>query len=157
MSQSDYIRFKRSAQVLRAQVNHPNDLPPVLDPSDYTSFESYNLETTIPNTKVAFSRLHLPNERTIFDMEKNVEDCASFLLCNDTNTRPNRVLNTAEYIVVNGVEVPYTPAPTYRLNKVFIPTICSFTLKNGAITRRAWCGKKVCKCKTRIYTQPTLT
>jgi len=66
MSQSDYIQFIRTADVLKNQTK----LPPVLTSNEYTDYESYALETTIPNTKHSFSRLLPTNSRTIFDMEK---------------------------------------------------------------------------------------
>ena len=67
MSQSDYIQFIRTADVLKNQTK----LSPVLTSNEYTDYESYALETTIPNTKNSFSRLLPPTQsRTIFDMEK---------------------------------------------------------------------------------------
>lgn len=146
MSQSDYIRFKRTAMVLKN-----DELPPVLDPDQYTSFESYNLETTVPNTKNAFSRLHLPTQQTVFDMEKNISGCTTFPLCINTNTRVNRVLNTAQKIVLaNNTQIPYTPAPTERFNKIFIPDVCTFSLQKGRVQRKVSCSKKVCKCRTTV-------
>jgi hypothetical protein len=148
MSQSDYIRFKRTAIVLK----NTNELPPVLDPEDYTSFETYNLETTVPNTKTTFSRLELSGQQRIFDMDKSIPNCVTFPLCNNTNTRANRVLNTEQNIVfVGGSRLAYSPAPTERLNKVFIPQTCTFSLRNGRVLKRVACSKKICKCRTTIY------
>jgi hypothetical protein len=145
MSQSDYIRFKRSANILK----NSKELPPVLEPSSYTAFETYNLETTVTNTKNSYSRLLPTTDKYFFEIEKNVSNCATFPLCVNTNTRANRVLNTAEKIVLsNGTRIPYTPAATYRFNKMYIPTTCTFT--NGAISRRVPCSKTICKCKTRV-------
>jgi hypothetical protein len=153
MSQSDYIQFKKTAQVLRAEAITNHDLPAVLDTGDYTHFESYNLETTVKNTKTQFSRLVLPNDQVFFDIEKNVNNCATFPLCINTNQRTNRVLNTEEYIVLqNGTKIPYKPAPTFRMNKIYTPTTCTFKLQDGKVSRKVACGKNICKCKTRIYT-----
>ena len=74
MSQSDYIQFIKTADVLKNQTT----LPPVLTSKEYTDYESYALETTITNTKNSFSRLLPPTDptrRTIFDMEKKVSLC----------------------------------------------------------------------------------
>jgi hypothetical protein len=148
MSQSDYIQFKKTAEILRN-----NKLSPVLETGEYTEFETYNLETTVKNTKMQFSRLTLPNDQVFFDIEKNVNNCASFQLCTNTNQRPNRVLNTAENIVLyNNVKIPYKPLPTFRLSKIYTPKTCKFELQDGTVTRTIPCGKKICKCGTRIYT-----
>jgi hypothetical protein len=147
MSQSDYIQFKKTAVVLKNA-----ELPPVLDPDQYTSFVSYNLETTVPNTKNAFSRLYLSGQQRIFNIDKNVSGCTTFPLCINTNTRANRVLNTAEKIVVNGgTQIPYKPAPTERFNKIFSPATCTFSLQNGKVKRKISCNKMICKCRLRIY------
>jgi len=147
MSQSDYIKFKRSTEVLKNQTK----LQPILDPSDYTSFETYNLETTVQNTKNAFSRLHLPSSQTFFDIEKSVSNCATFPLCTNTNNRINRVLNTEQKIKIGNTTIPYKPDPTYKLNKIFKPNSCSFSLQNGKVQRSIWCGKTICKCGLRYY------
>jgi hypothetical protein len=115
MSQSDYIKLKKTSMILKN-----NELPPVLTPEDYTDFVQYNLETTVTNTKKSYSRLLLPGNRDIFDMEKNVSGCVGFTLCTNTNERPNRVLNTA-------VAYPYSPNPTkkYIKNVPYPPCPCS--------------------------------
>jgi len=147
MSQSDYIQFKKTAIVLKN-----DELPAVLNPTDYTSFESYNLETTVQNTKNTYSRLVLSGNKQIFDMEKKVSGCATFPLCTNTNLRANRVLNTGPKILPsNGLSTAYKPDPTYRINKVFTPTTCRYLLQKGKVTRTVWCGKETCKCGTRIY------
>ena len=154
MSQSDYIRFKKTAQVLKA----PTKLLPVLDHSDYTAFTTYNLETTITNTKNAFSRLLLPANKYFFDIEKKVSTCPTFTLCVNTNTRENRVLNKAQKIVfVNGTTTHYVPDKTYssapnklyRSLKNYTPIRCQF--KKGYVIRNTICNKQICKCRTTIW------
>jgi hypothetical protein len=135
MSQSDYIKLKRIVQVLKN-----DDLRPILDTKDYTNFSSYNLETTIKNTKIVFSRLVVEPNIEIFDMEKDVSNCAIFPLCINTNNRTNRVLNTTSI-----------PTPLNKFKKNFIPKTCTFALQNGNVTRKVSCNKNICKCKTRIY------
>lgn len=130
MSQSDYITLKRTQNLLKLQ-----EFPSVLTPNLYTSCMTYNLETTVANTKNSYSRL-LPSGKTnIFTMEKSVANCPTFALCANTNQRPNRVLNTI-----------IKPAPTFRLNKIYAPVTCTFT--NGFVTRKCVCSKTVCKCGT---------
>ena len=153
MSQSDYIQLKRTTMVLKSnQINQSQiakRLPPVLDPTDYTDFESYNLETTVLNTKNIYSRLTLPSNQKIFYMEKNIANCTTFPLCINTNQRVNRVLNTGQL----------NPAPINKslprfkphANKTFIPTTCTFTLQDGKVTRTIACDKTICKCRTRLY------
>jgi hypothetical protein len=146
MSQSDYIKFKRTAMVLKNA-----ELPPVLGEDQYTSFETYNLETTVSNTKNAFSRLSLSGQQRFFDIDKSVSGCTTFPLCINTNTRTNRVLNTAQKITFNnGTQLAYRPAPTERFNKVFIPATCTFSLQKGKVQRKVSCNKSICKCRTRI-------
>jgi hypothetical protein len=115
MSQSDYIKLKKTSMILKN-----NELPPVLTPENYTDFVQYNLETTVTNTKKSYSRLLLPGNRNILDIEKNVSGCTGFTLCTNTNQRPNRVLNTA-------VAYPYSPNPTkkYIKNVPYPPCPCS--------------------------------
>ena len=139
MSQSDYIKFVKTAQILQGEATTNREVPPVLTPTDYTAFESYNLETTVSNTKITYSRLLLPTNKSIFDIEKKVSTCPTFILCSNTNTRTNRVLNSTQ-----------VPTPTYRMNKVYTPSRCQFI--NGRVIRNATCSKKICKCRTRVIT-----
>jgi hypothetical protein len=132
MSQSDYIKFIKTAQVLRN-----NELPAILDPNDYTAYESYNLETTVSNTKNSYSRLQQSGYKTIFAMEKKVSSCPTFAMCINTHARPNRVLHR-----------PQIPTPIYRMNKVYTPIKCQF--KKGYVVRSATCTKQLCKCGTRV-------
>lgn len=148
MSQSDYIQFIRTADILKT-----NELPAVLSEQAYIDFEKYTLETTIQNTKQSFSRLLPqstspfttvfpntdPSRANIFDMEKKISTCPTFIMCKNTNTRPNRVLNSAK-----------PPPATFRLNKVYTPNTCY--IRHGYVIRSVRCSKKVCKCRTRYIT-----
>jgi hypothetical protein len=132
MSQSDYIKLLKTTEVLRN-----GKLPSVLTPEYYTAFETYNLETTVPNTKNSYSRLQQSGYQTIFGMEKKVSGCPTFAMCTNTNTRPNRVLHSAQI-----------PRPIYRMNKVYTPIKCQ--IKKGYVVRSATCSKHKCKCRTRV-------
>ena len=87
MSQSDYIRYKKTAIQLKI-----NKLEPVLTNEDYIAYTDFHLENTIPNTKINYNHLTPTNTQIIFDMERqNINNCPNFLLCKNTNQRPNRV------------------------------------------------------------------
>ena len=133
MSQSDYIALKKTQIILKNQ-----ELPAVLSPELYTSFASYNLETSVSNTKNIYSRL-LPSGKTnIYNMEESIANCPRFAMCINTNLRPNRVLNS----VFNPDPVNKSPVNP-KINK---STTCTF--RNGFITRNCACSKKICKCGT---------
>jgi hypothetical protein len=150
MSQCDYIEFIRTGDILGI-----NKLDHILTGQDYTTFERFALETTVPNIKNSFSRLMPQNTPTfqaifpntdpvrvdVFDMEKKVSTtCPTFKLCNNTNTRPNRVLNSVSL-----------PKPTYRLNKNHKQKVCQYKYGKN-IVRTVWCGKKICKCRGKYIT-----
>ena len=133
MSQSDYIQYKKTQQVLFNQIK----LPKILEPNHYTSFEQYTIETTVPNTKLRHSRLIPPSTVSILDMDRKITNCPTFIMCKNTQTRPNRILNTMS-----------KPTPTYRVNKINDPIRCTFAYTNK--TRVCSCNKKICKCGTII-------
>jgi hypothetical protein len=139
MSQSDYIKYKKTQQVLNEQTKFPK----VIGTSDYTNFEKYTIETTVPNIKLRYSRLIAPSTISVLDMDKNfinnsTHTYPTFILCRNTNTRPNRVLNTVS-----------KPSPTLRLNKVYNPSLCTFH-PTEYTTRVCPCNKHICKCATII-------
>lgn len=92
MSQSDYIRYKKSSN----QLLEVNKLNAVLDSQDYTDFKQYYLESNIPNTKTTFNQLNIPGYTTVFNMSKKINDCPinNFKMCNNTDQRDNRILVT---------------------------------------------------------------
>jgi hypothetical protein len=135
MSQSDYIKLLKTTTM----VGEIKQMPSVLEPEDYTAFESYNLETTVSNTKNSYSRLQPTGYKKIFGMEKKVSTCPTFTLCTSTNTRTNRVLNS-----------PQIPVPTERKTKIYTPLRCQFTKSKSYVVRSAICSKRICKCGTHI-------
>jgi len=86
MSQSDYIKQKRTVTNLEEQVKHDA----VYKSTDYTTFKEYSLEKTITSTKPTFNQLRVPGTKTIFDVEKNVSSCPNFTVCRGTDARENR-------------------------------------------------------------------
>ena len=142
MSQSDYINFKKTSLILK---NNLNKLPSVLTPELYTAFTKYNLETTVSNTKNSYSRLLLGDKKYFLEIEKNVASCPTFILCNNTNNRINRIENAIQ-----------NPTPIYKWKKTssYKPTTCLIT--SGFVTRHCLCSKKSCKCKTEYYPEKTV-
>ena len=92
MSQSDYIRYKKTSNKLL----EVNKLNAILDSQDYTEFKQYYLESNIPNVKTTYNQLNLQGYTTVFDMNKKISYCPidNFIMCNNTNLRDNRVLVT---------------------------------------------------------------
>jgi hypothetical protein len=156
MSQSDYIQFTKDTQLLS---NITKNLSPILNPSDYTSYAAYNLETTVKNTKTVFSKLDISGNQRIFNMEIKPPTCATFTLCVNTQSRANRVLNPIAKTSTGAVAQPANPTkrtlPGFKPgpNKTFTPTKCTFV--KGYIIRSVSCNKDVCKCRTRYIDNHT--
>lgn len=90
MSQSDYIKYKKTSNELLSLSKYPS----VLGSQDYTSFMEYNLENSLINTKQLLNQITLNGKQIIFNMElKTAGSCPSFS-CLNGQTRNNRVLNS---------------------------------------------------------------
>jgi hypothetical protein len=100
MSQSDYIKFKKTQN----KITLLNKFPSVLNAGDYTDFKQYGIETNIIGNTYIKPQLNqlIPIGKTcIFDMEINttcpkmsiVDPSNSFITCQSTNRRINRILN----------------------------------------------------------------
>jgi|AntAceMinimDraft_11_1070367.scaffolds.fasta_scaffold07850_3 hypothetical protein len=94
MSQGDYIKRKQISHKL--EDNGLSSYGTVLNAKDYTDFKKYSLEGTITSSTATLNNLEIPNKPRIFDMEMDTTNCPSFIVCNGTDTRPNRVLNSHE-------------------------------------------------------------
>jgi dihydroorotate dehydrogenase len=92
MSQSDYIRYKKTSTKLL----NITKLDPVLESQDYTEFKKYYLESNVINTKPVLNKLTPSGYSVIFDITKKISDCPiqNFIMCNHTQTRENRILVT---------------------------------------------------------------
>lgn len=90
MSQGDYLKHKISSHVLKEQAQ----LPSILGSKQYSEYKRYQLANNIPNTKNTYSMLLPSTKQNIYGMEKSVSGCAEFKLCEDTQSRPNRVPHT---------------------------------------------------------------
>ena len=149
MSQSDYIKYKKSQRVLKEQA----DFPKVLAEQDYTSYETYGMETSVSNTKIRHSKLIPSGHKIVMNMDRVLTSCPTFVLCTGTNARTNRKLNTFRQ-----------PPATLKIDRLTHKQIvdnaktpiensvkCDIQ-KSQYITRRCTCYKlpKLCKCGTQI-------
>jgi hypothetical protein len=134
MSQSDYIQFKKTSRQLKDLAK----MPSVLWPSFYTQAVSYNFETTVPNTKVVYHQLVPPNRQIIFDMERAVTSCPTFLYCKDTHARVNRKPLTRG-------QISPKPRPKYIKDPVLFSK--KYTMKCSCKDTRCVC-KALCPCKS---------
>jgi hypothetical protein len=87
MSQSDYLKNKKIATILKEQA----DLDSVLSADLYTSFKTKGTLIALKNTNTIPTYGQLTPEITT-----TTSDCNTFILDKLTNTRPNRKLNTAD-------------------------------------------------------------
>ena len=108
MSQSDYIQRKKMSTRLSGISKTPinkGDFPNVLSSQEYTIFSQYQITNTVLNTKLTPNELVAPNHQVIFDMEVlAANNCPSFIICENTNTRQNRTLQSG-FIMSNGMPV----------------------------------------------------
>jgi hypothetical protein len=101
MSQSDYLKYKRIATILKVD-NTTTKQPPVFTSQDYLNFKEFTLENTIVDTKLRYNALTVSGDVLIMGMNKDVSNCATFTMCKNTNSRTNRVANSTVY---------FTPRP----------------------------------------------
>ena len=103
MSQSDYIKFKRAATKLSIDNKSTgNKEAPVFESGDYIEFKQFNLENTILDSSPTYNYIVPAGRQIVFNMDKVVSSCPAFVVCSQTNTRPNRVPMSTSY---------FTPVP----------------------------------------------
>ncbi len=145
MSQSDYLKFKKTSRLLKDQA----DFDPVLLPSDYIAGKDFNLETTVQNTKQINNQLTPSGKQIVFGMERTTGgNCPTFLLCRGTNARVNRRAldagQTACFPIMKsaGRSVP-SVKPTVSKNSQFTkPNFSSYIRKNYRV--RCECDNTTC-------------
>jgi len=78
MSQSDYIKFKKTGIQLQNRLNRPSS--DTLTASQYTTFIDYNTETMVLNTSINYGKQTIPNNVIqVFDMKiGNAISCPSY-------------------------------------------------------------------------------
>ena len=107
MSQSDYLHHKKISLELKSQ----NKLLPILSGMDYTLYKQFTLEKNIKNTSRLFNQLIPTGTQVIFGIETPKSDnCSDFILCKDTNTRPNRIAK-------NHIDFNISKTPDYVKHK----------------------------------------
>ena len=92
MSQSDYIKFKKTSTKLSIDNSSlHNKEPSVFVSSDYTDFKQFDLENNIINTSPTFNYIVHDGHHLVFGMDMVVSSCPSFIDCRNTNNRANRI------------------------------------------------------------------
>jgi len=87
MSQSDYIRHKKMANILRDQENLGN----VLNSQDLTNFKTFQISNTILDGNIYNNQLIPANKQIVFDIEMEISgNCPNIVFCTGTNDRANR-------------------------------------------------------------------
>jgi hypothetical protein len=98
MSQSDYLKYKRISNQLRIDNQIDSGMTktnqsPVFTSANLLSYKQYALNNTILNTKKTLNKLTLNEKQRVYDMDKMVSGCPTFVICKDTQDRANRVLS----------------------------------------------------------------
>jgi hypothetical protein len=143
MSQSDYLKYKRVATILKVD-NNTKKQPPVFDSSVYNDNVEFSLENSVVNTKLVLNRLSLNVGNTaplpIWGMDKKISGCATFPICNNTNMRTNR-------LPLLGTQFDPVPKPLNiekRNEAANLKTACKCVL-NSKYTKKG-VKKGVCPC-----------
>jgi len=145
MSQSDYLKYKKISTTLIVDMS--TNMLPILNSQDYSDYKEFVLENTVSNSKVIYRKITPINTQVVLGMDKNktlvqnmgtlTSNCPSFLLCNNTNRRPNRVP------IPGAFSVP-TPQPLNwqkTKNASNLKTACKCILNSS------YTNTNICKCK----------
>lgn len=100
MSQSDYLKSKRISTQLRIdnqKVSGVTNQPALFASHDLQDYKQYALTNTIVNAKPTLNRLTPKLRQRVYDMDKVVSNCPSFIVCKDTQQRENHVWSSAGY------------------------------------------------------------
>ena len=97
MSQGDYLKRKQIAHRLRIDGgNTDNKQPAVFSSNDLIKFKQYQIVNEDSSTNINYNLIKPTGTTVVFDMERKIANCPTFIACSNTNTRPNRVLNIAK-------------------------------------------------------------
>lgn len=86
MSQSDYIKYKRVAIELKSQ----SKLPAVISSGQYIDYYRFSLANQIFDTSPTFGSEPPANVVSIFGIQRDPQQCSTFAICNNTDSRVNR-------------------------------------------------------------------
>jgi hypothetical protein len=141
MSQSDYLKYKKTATILK----DASGVPAILESQDYTSYKFYSLGNSISSKNKTLDQLVPSGSKIIFGIEHaKTASCPTFTLCNNTDQRFNREKVTTFYDTVKGL--PFvTPLPEYVKQPTWAKTACYCILDSS------YTDANLCKCKTRYY------
>jgi hypothetical protein len=110
MSYGDYLNFKKTVHILKEL----DKLDSTLDSDIYTRFKSFNLQTTVFNDSVIFNKLALSNKpQVVFDMEKSINGCPQFDLCDSSSRANRRPLDATQSTCFPIMKAPGRSVPTY--------------------------------------------
>ena len=140
MSQSDYLKRKQVAHALRIDGgNTNNNQPAVFGSQDLLKYKQYQIINDDPSTNITYNLITSSGTKMVFDMERNVANCPTFIVCKDTHTRPNRVLTSD-----TGCKVQIHPLTWEQKKNVPNSTkVCVCQLK------RKHMNKNVCTCDVK--------
>jgi len=163
MSQSDYIQYKKDFTIL--SIDASLNFLPVLNSQDYTDYRGFVLENTvIPSInypkKMVYRNIQDPNNQTIFNMKKSksqvqnigtsLTNCPSFLMCNKTDKRLNRVPLSKVY---------FTPTPqpkNWQKNKGANDIKIDYLVKTNNSHWKSWSSQFPWAVRRTLQKEPKL-
>lgn len=110
MSYSEYLNYKKTLHMLKEL----GEFDSTLDSDIYTKFKSFNLQTSVLNTSVVYHRLTLDNKpQIVFGIERNVDDCPQFDLCNSSSRVNRKPLDVTQSTCFPIMKAPGRSVPKY--------------------------------------------
>ena len=85
--ESNLINYK----IVRRDLCELNKSPSVLNSQQYTQYKTFQLETSVINSKQINSQLTPSGRQIVYNMELDVSGNPTFVLCNNTQARVNRM------------------------------------------------------------------
>ena len=129
MSQSDLLKHKRIGTILKM-----NKLDAIFTNQDYIDFKQYEIANTIENTTTLTTQLVPSGYNIIFGIEKKVSECTSFIVCKDTQDRPNKIVPLDPWYLTHRLVRKYVKQPT--------------TAKSACDCLPNSVNNNICACKT---------
>jgi hypothetical protein len=142
MSQSDYLKYKKTATVLKQQ----SDLSKVLNSQELSEYKMFSLENTIINTIPTKNALVTPGSIRIFNMNKKVTNCPSFQVCTSTNNRVNKKKNAFNLPTPHPIRPLYTKKTSLGSGNIEYTQYCQKCNYNVLQTKSYLSKKPVSSC-----------
>lgn len=141
MSQSDYLKYKKTARIL----SDASGIPSILTSDNYISYKQFALGNLIENTKPNYDQLVPTGDRVLFGIQRSdASYCPTFIVCMDTDKRSNRTPVTTFYDSTTGL--PFvTPVVSYVKQPSYKKTACYCILDSS------YTDANICKCKKSFY------